>query len=274
MFASLLIVFREVLEAGIIVGIVLAATQGIGRRTHFIAGGMVGGLLGAGVLALFADVITESLSGFGEEIFNSVILVIAVFMLGWHNLWMVRHGREMASEMKALGHAVARGESSLPAMAIVVAVAVLREGSEVVLFLYGIAVSGQTTALSMSVGAVLGVLAGSLVSWLLYRGLVTLPLSRLFSVTSWLIALLAAGMAGRAAAILVGANLIPAWGYELWDTSSIVADGSLSGRVLQALLGYSDRPMGIQMAAWAFTLSALVIGNRLIRSRPATSSIC
>lgn len=265
MLASLLIVFREVLEAGLIVGIVLAATQGIYRRGTYIALGIVAGLLGASVLAVFAGEITQSLSGFGEEVFNSAILIVAVFMLGWHNLWMASHGRELAAEMKALGHAVARGESSLPAMAIVVAVAVLREGSEVVLFLYGIAASGQTSMVYMLVGGLTGVLAGSLVSWLLYRGLITVPLNKLFACTGWLIALMAAGMAGRAAAILAGANLIPAWGYELWDTSSIVADGSMAGRVLQVLLGYSDRPMGVQVAAWAVTLALLILGSQLIK---------
>lgn len=265
MLASLLIVFREVLEAGLIVGIVLAATQGIYRRGTYIALGIVAGLLGASVLAVFAGEITQSLSGFGEEVFNSAILIVAVFMLGWHNLWMASHGRELAAEMKALGHAVARGESSLPAMAIVVAVAVLREGSEVVLFLYGIAASGQTSMVYMLVGGLTGVLAGSLVSWLLYRGLITVPLNKLFACTGWLIALMAAGMAGRAAAILAGANLIPAWGYELWDTSSVVADGSMAGRVLQALLGYSDRPMGVQVAAWAVTLALLILGSQLIK---------
>jgi len=267
MLASLLIVFREVLEAGLIVGIVLAATQGIRRRSWFISGGILAGLAGAGLLALFAEAITHALAGFGQEIFNGSILIVAVFMLGWHNLWMVSHGREMAAQMQALGNAVALGESSLMAMAVVVAVAVLREGSEIVLFLYGIATSTQTGPLSMFVGGLLGIAAGSLVSWLLYRGLIAIPLKRLFGVTSWLIALLAAGMAGRAAAIFAGADLIPAWGYELWDTSSFIADGSMAGRVLQALLGYSDRPMGVQLAAWAVTLALLILGSRLIQYR-------
>lgn len=271
MLASLLIVFREVLEAGLIVGIVMAATQGIRGRASYIAIGIGSGLAAASALAFFAEEITNSLSGFGEEIFNSAILIVAVIMLGWHNLWMAKHGRELASEMKALGNAVCRGESSLPAMATVVAVAVLREGSEVVLFLYGIAAEGQATTFSMLAGGLLGVLAGSLVSWLLYKGLVTIPLSKLFSVTGWLIALLAAGMAGRSAAILAGADLIPAWGYEAWDTSWLVADGSMIGRVLQALLGYSDRPMGVQLAAWAFTLATLIICSRLIRNRPSAA---
>jgi high-affinity iron transporter len=261
MFASLLIVFREVLEAGLIVGIVLAATEGIKGRGIHIAAGVVAGLLGAALLAIFAGTISDALSGNGQEVFNASVLCIATLMLGWHCVWMARHGRVLAREMKAVGHAVASGEKSLVAMAVVVAVAVLREGSEVVLFLYGIAASAKISAPSMLTGGLLGVLAGAAVSYILYKGLVAIPLSRLFKVTNVLIALLAAGMAGQAAAILAGADLIPAWGYQLWDTSAILSDGSMPGRSLKALIGYSDRPMGVQCAAWAATLLTLLVAG-------------
>ncbi|MNV14699.1 Ferrous iron permease EfeU [compost metagenome] len=182
------------------------------------------------------------------------------------------HGRELAARVQGVGDAVARGESSLTVMAVVAAVAVLREGSEIVLFLYSIAASTQSSTSSMFVGGLLGIAAGSFLSWGLYRGLVAIPLNRLFGITSWLIALLAAGMAGRAAAILAGADLLPAWGYEVWDTSSLIADGSMPGRVLQALLGYSDRPMGVQLVAWVLTFATLVIGGYLIQNRSSRTS--
>jgi high-affinity iron transporter len=117
-----------------------------------------------------------------------------------------------------------------------------------------------------------GVALGALVSWLLYRGLVAIPLARLFAVTGWLIALLAAGMAGQAAAILAGADLIPAWGYQLWDTSWLLPEDSLPGRALHALVGYSDRPMGVQLAAWAVVLAVLLAGARLVRGGTAKSA--
>ncbi|MFC6298767.1 iron permease [Pseudomonas sp. CCM 7893] len=271
MLACLLIVFREVLEAGIVVGIVMAATQGLARRGWYIGGGIAAGVFGAGILALFAGAITQALEGFGQEIFNAAILIVAVFMLGWHNLWMASHGRELATQLRSAGNAVLRGEKSLWALAVVITVAVLREGSEIVLFLYGIAASTQTDPLTMLAGGVLGIATGAVLSWLLYRGLVAISLKRLFSITSWMIALLAAGMAGRAAAILAGIDLIPAWGYQLWDTSWLVSDGSLTGRALQAMVGYTDRPLGVQLAAWLATLMLLVMGNRLIHARPASS---
>ncbi|PYD75569.1 FTR1 family iron permease [Novacetimonas pomaceti] len=269
MLGSLLIVFREVLEAGLIVGIVLAATQGIPRRGRWVAGGIAAGAVGAGIVALFAGRLSQALSGNGQDVFSASILCLAVVMLGWHTVWMTRHGREMAGDMRVLGAEVASGERSLSAMAVVVAVAVLREGMEVVLFLYGIAVSTHSGPLAMLTGGLLGIVAGGGVSWLLYRGLIIIPLHRLFGVTAMLIAFLAAGMASQAAALLAGDDLIPACGYEMWDTSWLLSDGSMTGRAAKALFGYSDRPMGVQLIAWVVTLVVMVVATRLAQRRPA-----
>ena len=274
MLASLIIVFREVFEAGLVVGIVLAATQGVRARGRWIAGGIGAGVLGASLVAAFAGALENAFAGSGQEVFNAAILIAAVLMLSWHQLWMASHGREMAAEMKAVGRDVALGKRSLLAMALVVGVAVLREGSEVVLFLYGIATSGHEGWRALLLGGTIGVGLGGVVSFLLYRGLVAIPVSRLFAVTGTLIALLAAGMAGQAAATLAGADLIPAWGYQLWDSSWLLPEDSILGRALHAMVGYADRPMGVQLAAWLFVLSALMIGGRLIgrgHGRPAAS---
>jgi len=267
--ATLIIVFREVFEAGLIVGIVLAATQGVARRGAFVAGGVAAGAAGAVVLASFAGALSSALAGAGQEVFTAAILIVATVMLGSHQIWMAAHGREMAQHMRAMGRAVAGGQRSLLAMAVVVATAVLREGAEVVLFLYGIAASSQEGALAMLAGGAAGLGLGALGSYLLYRGLVAIPVHRLFTVTGWLIALLAAGMAGQAAAVLAGADLIPSWGYELWDTSWLLPQDGLLGRALHALVGYSDRPMGVQLAAYVFVLATLLLGARLARRAPA-----
>jgi high-affinity iron transporter len=134
MIAALIIVFREVIEAGLIVGIVLAVTTGIARRGRWVAAGIAAGIAGATLVAVFADALSSALAGVGQEVFNASILALAVVMLSWHNIWMARHGRELAAHTKEIGEAVAAGSRSLAALAIVVGVAVLREGSEIVLF--------------------------------------------------------------------------------------------------------------------------------------------
>ena len=269
MLGSLLIVFREVLEAGLIVGLVLAATQGIQGRAVWIGGGVAAGVLGAAGLALFAGTLANAFSGNGQEVFNAGVLATAVVMLGWHNIWMAGHGREMAQQIKVVGAEVSSGSRPLFAVAFVVAAAVLREGAEIVLFLYGIAASGGDGWTMLLLGGVLGVACGGAVSWLLYRGLLAIPVGRLFAVMSWLIALLAAGMAGQSAALLATADIVPSLGSELWDTSWLLDESSLVGRAMRALIGYSDRPMGIQLVAYLVTLAALLIGARLVNGSPA-----
>lgn len=271
MLASLIIVFREVFEAGLIVGIVAAATRGILHKGTFIAGGVGAGVIGAMVLAGFAGALSDALAGKGQEVFNASILSLAVVMLGWHNLWMASHGREMARELKVMGQAVAAGDKSLIAMAVVVGVAVLREGAEVVLFMYGVAASSNEGWIALLLGGVLGIALGAAVSFLLYLGLLAIPVKRLFSLTSWLIALVAAGMAGQAAAILAAIDLIPSWGYQLWDTSWLIRQDSIPGRALHALVGYSDRPMGVQLAVYLVVLVVLIVGARMIANRPEQS---
>jgi high-affinity iron transporter len=272
MFVSMIIVFREVMEAGLIVGIVLAATKGVPRRARWVAGGIAAGVAGATTVAVFATTLFDAFQGAGQEVFTASILGFAVVMLTWHVGWMSHHGREMAAEMRKVGEAVRLGHRSLAALAAVVAVAVMREGSEVVLFLFGIAAGSNTTPLSLAAGGALGMALASAVSWLLYRGLVIIPLHRLFTVTNALIALLAAGMAGQAAATLHAADLLPGWGEQLWNTSSILADDSILGRSLHALVGYSARPCGIQLAAWLATLVLMVTLSRVV-GRPKRGNL-
>lgn len=257
MLASLLIVFREMLEAGLVVGIVMAATEGLAGRALAILGGIGAGVSGAALVAGFADMIAEAAEGVGQELFTAGVLLAAVAMLTFHTTWMSRHGRKLASEIKEFGRAAVKGDKSLFALAAVVGLAVMREGSEVVLFLYGIAASSHEGIGAMFVGGAIGLVLAAAASYALYRGLLTIPMRHLFSVTNGMIALLAAGMAGQAAAVLAGADVIPSWGERLWNTSFILPDGSWLGRALHALIGYSAAPSGVQIAAWLATLAVI-----------------
>ena len=257
MLATLLIVFREMLEAGLVVGIVLAATEGLMHRDVAIIGGIAAGIFGAALVALFADVIAGAAEGIGQELFTAGVLIAAVGMLTFHTAWMSRHGRKLGSELSAFGRAAMSGDKSLFALGAVVGLAVMREGSEVVLFLYGIAVSAHDGPSAMLVGGIAGLLLAAAVSYLLYRGLLTIPMRHFFTVTNWLIALLAAGMAGQAAAVLAGADVIPAWGERIWNTSFVLSDESWLGRALHALVGYSAAPSGVQIVAYVATLAVI-----------------
>jgi len=267
MLGALIIVFREVIEAGLIVGIVMAATRGVVGRGRMVTYGIIAGVLGATVVAVFAGAISQAFEGAGQELFNACVLGVAVIMLMWHNAWMARHGREIAMEMRQVGNAVSEGAKPLTALAIVVGIAVLREGSEVVLFLYGIFATG-TSGSALLVGGILGVFAGAAFTALTYFGLLAIPTRYIFSVTSWLIALLAAGMAAQSVQFLNNAGVLVALDRTVWDTSWLLSEGTILGKLLHTLIGYTERPTEMQLVAYVATLFAMFLLMRIARYRP------
>jgi high-affinity iron transporter len=267
MLSTLVIVFRESLEAALIISIVMAASRGIPGRTGYIVAGMVAGLLGAGLVALFADGIAEMFEGTGNELFNAAILLAAVAMLAWHQIWMSSHGRELAAQARALGENVRSGARPLSALAVVTAVAVLREGSETVLFLYGIAAEGSSDSSSMLVGGLVGLAIAVVVGWLVYSGLARISLGHMFKVTGAIITLLAAGLAAQAAAFLVQSGWLPPLGNRVWDTSWLLSQDGLVGQLLHIVIGYVAKPQGIQVLFYLATL-ALIVGASRLAARP------
>lgn len=266
MLAALIIVFREVFEAGLIVGIVLAVTGSVPHRNRWIGGGVLAGTAAAGLVAAFAGALSQLFEGMGQELFNAAILGIAVVMLTWHNVWMARHGKEIAGEVVAIGRAVAEGNKPLLALAIVVGVAVLREGSEVALFLYGIAASDGTSGLALLLGGCLGLLLGAGVCLLTYLGLVRIPPRALFRTTTVLITLLAAGMAAQAVAFLERANWLTSLDTVVWDSGWLLSESSIPGRALHTLIGYTDQPTQLQLVVYLAVIAATVALMRLTGS--------
>jgi high-affinity iron transporter len=267
MLGALIIVFREVIEAGLIVGIVMAATRGVAGRGRWVTYGVIAGLLGATLVAFFAGAISQAFAGSGQELFNATVLSIAVVMLMWHNGWMARHGREIAAEMRAIGDAVTHGTKPLTALAVVVGLAVLREGSEVVLFLYGIFASG-TTGMALFVGGVLGVIAGAAFTALTYYGLLAIPTRHIFTVTTGLISLLAAGLAAQAVQFLNNGGYFLVLGRTVWDTSWLLSEGSIAGHLLHTLIGYTERPSELQLVVYVAVLLAMYVLMRIARRQP------
>jgi high-affinity iron transporter len=264
-----LLVFREVLEAALIISIVCAATRGVDRRGMFVTVGIGLGIVGALLVAMGAGLIARVAHGSGQEIFDACVLLAAVVMIGWHVVWMSKHGRELAQKMGAIGSAVKAGSSSLTLLLVVVALAVLREGSEIVLFLYGMAVGG-IGATGLIGGMALGAGGGALLGFALYFGLLRVPMKHFFNVTNWMLVLLAAGLASTAARFLIQGNLLPSWGTQLWNTSWLLSNGSVAGKTLGILIGYDASPAGMQIVFYVTTL--LLLGVSVQRLNSAKSA--
>lgn len=273
MFAAAIVVFRESLEAALIISIMAAATRGIPARSRWILGGLLAGLAGAAVVASSMEFISDWASGMGQEWFNIGILTLAVGMLAWHNIWMAVHGREMAAQAASAARAVLDGSRERSVIFLVVALAVLREGSETVLFLYGMATSEEGGMQATLLGGGAGLAAGALVGGLLYGGLLRVPLRWFFGVTGVLVLLLAASMASQIARLLIQADVLPSWGMPLWDTSAVLEQSSALGSILHGLVGYDPQPAGMQLAFYLATMAVIYGGMRWATPRsPAVSS--
>ena len=265
MLGAAVVVFRETLEAALIVAIVMGASRGVAARGRWIAGGVVLGIVGALVVAAFAGAISEAVQGRGQQLFNAAVLLVAVAMLAWHNVWMSSHARKHVEEMRHLGHDVSVGAKPLSAMLAVTALAVLREGAETVLFMYGLMATGGSAGLAL--GGILGLVGGTAIGVLLYFGLLRVPLRHFFTVTGVIVLLLAAGLAASAAGFLVQAGLLPAIVNQVWNTSRILDVGSIAGRLLHVLVGYNDRPTGVELLFYVVTLATIFVLMRIFGAR-------
>ncbi len=267
MISALIIVFREMLEMALVLGVLLAATEGMPGTRRWIGIGSLAGAAGAFLIALFMDEMENAATGDGEFLFNAGVLILASILIAWTVIWMSQHGREMAVRMRHVGQSVAEGELPKTALAMVSLAAVMREGGEAVFFLFGAAQSVQDDGFSVLLGGLLGVVLGALVGYVIYKGLAHIPLKHLFGVIGWLLILLAAGMASQAVQNLVLINVLPALMDPVWDSSGWLPQSSFIGEVLHVMIGYTDQPSGMQMLIFSLALIVIVSINRYVQVR-------
>lgn len=258
MLSTAVIVFREVLEISLILGVVLVATRELVGRRRWTLAGLCAGIAGSALVALGAGRISDAVSGMGQELFDATVMLLAAVLIGWTVVWMKRHSTGLIRQLTAVGEAVAAGHRPLYVLAAVVALAVLREGSEIVLLTYGVIISGQTVFQTVA-GGLIGLGVGTLVGLMIYSGLVRVPTRHLFSVTAVLLTFLAAAMVSQAVELLGAAGFITVLAAPLWDTSRFLSEHGLTGSILHALVGYSAQPSGIQFAAFLTTLATIAL---------------
>jgi len=151
---------------------------------------------------------------------------------------------------------------------VVVGVAVLREGSEVALFLYGVLAADGGSVVSLALGGLAGLVLGAGVCLLTYSGLMRIPPKALFATTTTLITLLAAGMATQAIAFLERANWLVSLDSVAWDSGWLISDRSIAGRTLHTLIGYTDQPTQMQLLVYVTVLLGTFLLMRFAASHP------
>ena len=224
------------------------------------------GVIGAALLALLAGRISEAFDGIGQDLVTIGILATALAMLLWHCLWVSTHSQQMVREARQLGSSV---HGAAPAWALIgaVALAVLREGAETVLF-----VAGSATDEGGALAPACWVPAPS-ACWRAWPGLAGLcraephPVRHLFTATNALIALLAASIASQLMRAPGPGRLAAALGGPALGHLHLLSPDSAVGTLAHALVGYDAQPSGAQFMAYVAVITLIVVGTRLQQAK-------
>jgi high-affinity iron transporter len=257
-----IVVFREILEISLILGILTAATKEIPGRGKWILSGLGLGIAASLLLAFFTDKISESLDGMGQEFFSGLILISAAVMIGWTVLWMQKHAKSISGELKRLGNSVREGKKPLYILLVVVFLSVLRESAEIVLFSYSYYLA-ETPISQIAFGLIVGIIFGCGAGLALYLGLLKTFGKYFFIVTTWLLIFLSAGIATQGIGFWINGGITPMLGE--FDFSMILSQESFLGKFLHIFFGYLDRPTGAQLITYFSTLTLLVTGLKIAK---------
>lgn len=268
MLSTALIVFRETLEAALFIGIVAVACRGLAGRGRWLSGGVAAGLLGSVLLAAAMGEVSAWADGLGQEMVNVGILSCALAMLSYHSIWVSTHGREMAQEARTLGQGALQGHHTLWALTVAVALSVLREGAETVLFVAGFMSGHPEGLVGMLMGAAAGVLAGAFLGVAIYAGMARIKTHHIFAVTQVFMCLLTASLSSQLAKNLQQADVL-SWGAQaLWDSTGLLSDNAALAVFLHALMGYEARPSLLQGVFYSITLILVAGATWLVKNRP------
>lgn len=257
---ALFVVWRESLEAFLIIGILAAwlGANGHGKSgKRALALGIGGGIVIALALGWGLVAVQDELAGEALEVFQTAMLLIAAGLIAQMVLWMRRHGRGMRAQIEA-ELAAARTRAGLGGVAVIAALAVAREGAETAIFLYGLAQEGSLS--DLFIGAAAGFAAAAATALLAARGLGRFNTGRLLRYSSILLLLIASSLLVAALDRLLGAGWLPGIVDPLWDSSALLDDGSGAGKFIADLAGYRARPalsaLLVYLAYWLWVVVA------------------
>ena len=261
MFQVAVAVFREFVEISILLSLFSAAARNVKDFKLLLILGILLGCFGASLIALFTERISESLDGMGSEIFEAFIILLTVFMICSTLIWMKGYSKKIKSSIDNIKEGYSSSFSAKFMLTTLIATTIFREGSEIVLILHSLsAIEGNKQALT---GFGYGAFAGITVGFGIYYGLFRFSTKHIFKISSLLMTFIAAGLAAEAAKILTTVGIINFLNSILWDTSFIISDNSLTGKILKILFGYTAKPTGIELIFYFLTLSIVFFSNKI-----------
>jgi high-affinity iron transporter len=263
LIGGLLTGLREGVEASLIIGIILAYLSKTGNRNHF---GKIWSGTGAAIGFSVAIGVTLfiTLGDFGppyEQMFEAGAMFLAAGVLTWMLFWMRRQARMVKGELQAAVDRVLSGGSAW-GLAALAFTAVIREGIETSLFLFGqvsaAATSSAAGPVSVLIGALLGFAAAAAIGWAVYVGSRRINYGTFFRLTGLALIFIAAGLLSRAVQELIEVGAIGVGTQRVFDLSGVLSQEMGVGEFLRALLGYSSAPEVITVLVYlAYLLPVL-----------------
>ena len=259
MIETLLIMWRESLEAALIVGILLTYLARSGERAgmRYVWAGALGAVVAAVAMGLASNGAAARLGPDAQEVLQAGVLLLAVGVLSWMVVWMHRNARQMGGDLRRRAdRALATGR--LVGLAAIAFAAVFREGVEAVLFLWGVVVQrADASAPALLAAGVAGAGLAVATAWLFFRGFAFLNLQTFFRVTGILLLLVAAGLLTAGVNKLIGLGYLSPIKPQVWNTAWLLREDSLLGALLGALIGYRSRPSLLEVLAFSTYLPAM-----------------
>jgi high-affinity iron transporter len=258
---ALFIVWRESIEAVLVIGILYAylmRSSETRRGLRYLWGGILAGLGLSAAVALFTLRIQSELQGQALQYFETGMLLVAAALMTQMVLWMSKHGRLLKRSLEA-GMDKALDSGRLLGVALIALLAIAREGSETVLYLYGIGLENGTSPSGIYGASALGFVLALFTAWAVSKGVRFMSYRTFFKLTSVVLLFSAASLLVGATNRLIGMGLLPALMEGVWNTSAVLDSGSRIGGIVSALTGYQSRPslmvLLVYAAFWLVTLS-------------------
>ena len=254
--SEFIIVFRESLEAALIVGIVLSYLKKIEKQEFFKFAylGLILGVLGSVMGAVIFHQVLGGFTGVSEQLFEGITMLVGAALIMYLIVWMAHKKDTNALIKNQVGRAIDSNKGT--GVLFLVFIAILREGIETTLFLNAVA-SGQNEGFLLF--ALLGLLVGVLVGYGVYLGLKGMNLRYLFNISSTLLILFAAGLFAHSIHEFQEAGIIPTFVEHIWDINHIVDENGVAGGFMKSLFGYNGNPSLLEVFMYSFSLVGMVV---------------
>jgi high-affinity iron transporter len=267
--ANFLIGLREGLEAALVVGILVAYLRKIGRddvlpRIWLGVGLAVALSLAIGAALTFG---TYGLSFQAQELIGGILSIVATGFVTWMVFWMLRAARGLSRELRSDvdSHLAGAGWG----LVLVAFLAVGREGIETALFIWAAVQASGSTALPLA-GAALGIAVAVVLGYLIYRGVLSINLSKFFTYTGVILIVVAAGVLAYGVHDLQEAGVLPGINSLAFDVTAFVPPDSWYGTLLKGTLNFSPATTWLEAIVWvAYVVPVMTIFILKSRQRPS-----